>query len=169
MFRPNRCLAFRSDPLTLAGGSIVAALYSTSFFFPACDGSLSVSGWQAFTSIGEAVLHILPRLWRQFGDGDLLSSACWVMAAWWPNPLLWLGLVALLISRYRVAAAAGGVALFNCLYLLGSDWAFITMPEMHFGTGSYLWVASIALLTTVATSRAAWEGRFRPHQRRPSQ
>jgi hypothetical protein len=129
-------------------------LYAASFPLPAIqiiDDRLT--GWQAFlTSPG--------LLWRDFLEpalaGDLSRARHavghdlpWATFAWLPNPLLWLGIIGVLTSRWRLAAIAGVAAV-----LVGSVILILaSLGEGFVNAGGWLWLASMGTLVGVVVPK----------------
>jgi hypothetical protein len=130
---------------------------------------LELPGWLVFLFVKECLYELLcpPKdltclgaLW-EWGQG-----VRWALAGLLPHPLLWLGVLAMLGHRWRVAWMAGAVAFLGglCFVRVSPN----VIPSDHLAVGGYLWLGRMALVTAVGLwadlgARPAAAGPPAPH------
>jgi hypothetical protein len=119
-----------------------ALLYGLSLGLPA------ISVLRGTTSAGESAFELGWSAWTKWTPAEL---DWWIIAAaWLANPAIWIGILAVLLGRWRLGALAGACGLAFCLLPLTR---FAQVVGVH--VGYWAWVSSAAVVLATCASMAS--------------
>lgn len=124
----------------LASVGLVVGLYAMSFFLPVTRGFINLRGW-------EAILVVAGALFTPSIPTRGVDDADWILTflGYLPNPLVWIGIVLLVLGQWRLAAVAGAIALaFGIIWMFDVGGGKLDVSHSH--VGYYCWLASMAAL-----------------------
>jgi hypothetical protein len=126
----------------------IIATYITSFFLPAAQvqtpfGLATCYGWEAFRRYGP---------WFVPEQKVSLVELFQIRTLWFANPLLWSGVIFLILGAWRWAALMGCLAVMAALMIV-LDLENVSIDFRHLTEGYYCWLGSTVLLTCVSLLR----------------